>query len=233
MKKKKSWKHILEYELGVLILVAVLLVAWFGPDLYASWQDQSQNGKVVCSSRDEIRFLDTDSLDIAGRMVLLRDATYLNWYENDVYYDGSRMTQEEIEQLLIQRPRSLAEQWVEAGVMPAQFVRQIPRTLQEADVLEEGTSSGIYSVVVDQNVLNVLVLNYVKSADVYGSPSLSGLCWMRTRIFCTMRHSTIRTAGTGWRSGWEEMQMRRMRMARPMPIYCIAIRIRRSYRSIS
>ena len=168
MKKKKSWKHILEYELGVLILVAVLLVAWFGPDLYASWQDQSQNGKVVCSSRDEIRFLDTDSLDIAGRMVLLRDATYLNWYENDVYYDGSRMTQEEIEQLLIQRPRSLAEQWVEAGVMPEQFVRQIPRTLQEADVLEEGTSSGIYSVVVDQNVLNVLVLNYVKSAEVYG-----------------------------------------------------------------
>ena len=77
MKKKKSWKHILEYELGVLILVAVLLVAWFGPDLYAAWQDQSQNGKVVCSSRDEIRFLDTDSLDIAGRMVLLRDATYL------------------------------------------------------------------------------------------------------------------------------------------------------------
>ena len=63
MKKKKSWKHILEYELGVLILVAVLLVAWFGPDFYASWQDQSQNGKVVCSSRDEIRFLDTDSLD--------------------------------------------------------------------------------------------------------------------------------------------------------------------------
>ena len=55
MKKKKSWKHILEYELGVLILVAVLLVAWFGPDLYASRQDQSQNGKVVCSSRDEIR----------------------------------------------------------------------------------------------------------------------------------------------------------------------------------
>lgn len=53
VKKKKSWKHILEYELGVLILVAVLLVAWFGPDLYASWQDQSQNGKVVCSSRDE------------------------------------------------------------------------------------------------------------------------------------------------------------------------------------
>ena len=175
MKKKKSWKHILEYELGVLILVAVLLVAWFGPDLYASWQDQSQNGKVVCSSRDEIRFLDTDSLDIAGRMVLLRDATYRNWYENDVYYDGSRMTQEEIEQLLIQRPRSLAEQWVEAGVMPEQFVRQIPRTLQEADVLEEGTSSGIYSVVVDQNVLNVLVLNYVKSADVYGSPSIVGL----------------------------------------------------------
>ena len=63
MKKKKSWKHILEYELGVLILVAVLLVAWFGPDFYASWQDQSQNGEVVCSSRDEIRFLDTDSLD--------------------------------------------------------------------------------------------------------------------------------------------------------------------------
>ena len=151
MKKKKSWKHILEYELGVLILVAVLLVAWFGPDLYASWQDQSQNGKVVCSSRDEIRFLDTDSLDIAGRMVLLRDATYLNWYENDIYYDGSRMTQEEIEQLLIQRPRSIAEQWVEAGVMPEQLVRQIPRTLQEADVLEAGTSSGIYSVVIDQN----------------------------------------------------------------------------------
>ena len=51
------------------------------------------------------------------------------------------MTQEEIEQLLIQRPRSIAEQWVEAGVMPEQLVRQIPRTLQEADVLEAGTSS--------------------------------------------------------------------------------------------
>lgn len=121
-----------------------------GPDLYASWQDQSQNGKVVCSSRDEIRFLDTDSLDIAGRMVLLRDATYLNWYENDVYYDGSRMTQEEIEQLLIQRPRSLAEQWVEAGVMPEQFVRQNAHLYASGSgVLEEGTSSGIYSVMVD------------------------------------------------------------------------------------
>ena len=175
MKKKKRWKHILEYELGVLALVVVLLIAWFGPDLYASWQDEEQTGKVVCSSRDEIRFLDTDSLDIAGRMLLLRDATYLGWYENDVYYDGNALTQDEIEQLLIQRPRSLARQWVTAGVMPDEFTERIPETISEADVLSDGTSSGIYSVMIDQNVLNVLVLNFVESADAYGSPSIVGL----------------------------------------------------------
>ena len=129
MKKKKRWKHILEYELGVLALVAVLLIAWFGPDLYASWQDQTQEGKVVCSSRDEIRFLDTDSLDIAGRMVLLQDAEHLSWYENDIYYDGNVLTNEEINRLLIQRPRALAAQWVAAGVMPEEFIERIPETL--------------------------------------------------------------------------------------------------------
>ena len=175
MKKKKRWKHILEYELGVLALVAVLLIAWFGPDLYVSWQDEEQTGKVVCSSRDEIRFLDTDSLDIAGRMVLLRDATYLDWYENAAYYDGNALTNEKIEQVLIQRPRTLAGQWVEAGVMPEEFVERIPQTLSEADVLSDGTSSGVYSVMIDQNVLNVLVLNFAESADAYGSPSIVGL----------------------------------------------------------
>ena len=175
MKKKKRWKHILEYELGVLALVAVLLIAWFGPDLYASWQDQTQEGKVVCSSRDEIRFLDTDSLDIAGRMVLLQDAEHLSWYENDIYYDGNVLTNEEINRLLIQRPRALAAQWVAAGVMPEEFIERIPETLSEADVLGDGTSSGIYSVMIDQNVLNVLVLNFVESADTHGSPSVVGL----------------------------------------------------------
>lgn len=175
MKRKKRWKHILEYEFGVLALVVVLLIAWFGPDLYAAWQDEAQAWKVVCSSRDEIRFLDTDSLDIAGRMVLLQDAEYLNWYENDIYYDGNALTQEEIEQLLIQRPRALAKQWVEAGVMPEEFTERIPQTLSEADVLSDGTSSGIYSVMIDQNVLNVLVLNFVESADTYDSPSIIGL----------------------------------------------------------
>lgn len=175
MKRNKRWKHILEYELGVLALAAVLLIAWFGPDLYASWQDKEQTGKVVCSSRDEIRFLDTDSLDIAGRMVLLRDATYLDWYENTAYYDGNALTYEMIEQLLIRRPRSIAKQWVAAGVMPEKFAERIPQTLSEADVLSEGTSSGIYSVMIDQNVLNVLVLNFVEPADGYDSLSVAGL----------------------------------------------------------
>lgn len=154
VKRKRSWKHILEYELGVLVLILVLLIAWFGPDLYASWQDQAIGGQVVCSARDEIRFLDTDSLDIAGRMSLLRDAVHLEWQEND--YPGSMYsTEEEVTDVLLERPRRLVVQWVENGVLPKELEEGIPKSVADAEAHYNSTA-GIFSVVVDQNVLNVV-----------------------------------------------------------------------------
>ena len=75
--------------------------------------------------------------------------------------------------------------------MPEQFVRQIPRTLQEADVLEEGTSSGIYSVVVDQNVLNVVVLNYESLPTIWFAVDCRACagCGQGYSVLCGDRHT--------------------------------------------
>ena len=135
MRRQKRWKTILEYEIGVLLLVAAVLAAWFLPDLYAQLHDSEQFNHPVLSTREAIQFLDVNSLDIAGRMKLLKDETVLqdwNYSELDtLFVDGS-------EEPLLKKAQRLLGEWVDYGILPDEtetLIEQIQEPAQaETDV---------------------------------------------------------------------------------------------------
>ena len=108
MRRQKRWKTILEYEIGVLLLVAAVLAAWFLPDLYTQLHDSEQFNHPILSTREAIQFLDVNSLDIAGRMKLLKDETVLqDWnYSDTLFMDGS-------EETLLKKAERLLGEWVD------------------------------------------------------------------------------------------------------------------------
>lgn len=79
MTEHDIWKTVLAYAAGITILAVCLILALFFPNWYGSWQDEQLIGKVTLESRENIEFLDGDSLDIAGRMKKLGEATSIEW----------------------------------------------------------------------------------------------------------------------------------------------------------
>lgn len=125
MKKQDSWKSVLAYAAGGAGLLLSLLLAFFFPSWYGSWRDAQLLGKVTLESRENIEFLDGDSLDIAGRMEKLGSASMLAWsysYDYDTYYrnydyditEGITLSQRKN----IQRCKNAVDQWENAGLLP-------------------------------------------------------------------------------------------------------------------
>lgn len=129
MRRQKRWKTILEYEIGVLLLVAAVLAAWFLPDLYTQLHDSEQFGHPVLSTREAIQFLDVNSLDIAGRMKLLKDESVLqdwNYSEQDDFFmDGS-------EELFLKKAQRLLSEWVDYDILPKEAETLIERIQEPA-----------------------------------------------------------------------------------------------------
>lgn len=109
--RKKKWKCILEYILGAGSLAAVIAIAWFVPEWYAKWQEQYLLGNVTVSSRGEIQFLDTDSLDVISRLKLMEEADGLKWvgYDN-ISFDVNDK---------IKEYRKIVGEWCRLGLLPA------------------------------------------------------------------------------------------------------------------
>lgn len=113
MAEKKRWKIVLEYGLGILLLAAALAFSLLGPEQYFDWQDRQMMGKATLSGREEIEFLDTESLDIAGRLKLLKEAeTYLPfslpWSEGPLLVSEADLN----------RCRYLLREWCDFGLIP-------------------------------------------------------------------------------------------------------------------
>ena len=111
MGKKRPWKLILEYSLGVLILLLTILLAWFAPDWYNSWKDEGSLGKVTMNTREEIQFLNRDSLDMAGKMQLLAKKSEQEW-EYSTYNVFNPESQ-------VERCAKLVQLWAESGLLPS------------------------------------------------------------------------------------------------------------------
>lgn len=130
MRRQKRWKTILEYEIGVLLLVAAVLAAWFLPDFYTQLHDSEQFNNPVLSTREAIQFLDVDSIDIAGRIKLLKDETVLqdwNYSELDtLFVDGN-------EEPLLKKAQRLLSEWVDYDILPDVTETLIERIQEPAE----------------------------------------------------------------------------------------------------
>ena len=124
MGKKRPWKLILEYSLGVLILLLTILLAWFAPDWYNAWKDEGSLGKVTMNTREEIQFLNRDSLDMAGKMQLLAKKSEQEW-EYSIYNVFNPESQ-------LERCTKLVQLWAESGLLPS--------TLKELSMNYQGYS---------------------------------------------------------------------------------------------
>lgn len=115
--EKRRRKIILEYLAGILALAAAITLAWFVPGWYAGWQDSRSMEQAVVSSREKLRFLDSEALDIASRLKLLEDAenleldfaslVYLVYQEQEFELDG-----------MISKCKKQLERFEECGLIP-------------------------------------------------------------------------------------------------------------------
>ncbi len=109
---KRRFKTILAYTAGILALTAAVAVAWFLPGWYANWQDSELFGRPQVSSRDEIRFLDTDALDAASRLRMLKDFQEIVPASTNSY-DATFQDED------LAVCRTMLKRWEEANLLPA------------------------------------------------------------------------------------------------------------------
>ena len=153
MRRNKRWKTILEYEIGILLLIAAVLAAWFLPDLYTQLRDLEQFQHPVLSKRDAIQFLDMDSLDIAGRIKLLKEVSVFD----DWSYEPSN---DLLMKTYLKKAQRLLEKWVEYEVLPEETETLIKELGEEAELeaveLSNGqTESAMYRLIVGQSVFHI------------------------------------------------------------------------------
>ena len=155
MRERDRWKTVLAYMVGIGVLVLALILAWFLPGWYSQWQDERLMGQVTVSSRENIEFLDSDSLDIAGRLEKLGMASSLSWGSQvdysyfDYGYDGWIS---EGQQSAVSRCKTVISQWWDAGMLPVDCRDWVDE--EHALILME------YVLYVDQNALPVCFMAF-------------------------------------------------------------------------
>lgn len=125
-------------------LAAAVLVAWFWPEWYAARQDEQIEGESVLSVRENIRFLDVDSLDVADRLWILKNRTepWLN--------DTGMMMEYSDEQvdLSMEHWKRMVWKWEENHLIPKgcyalleQFTEETKRALDGNSLESKGLES--------------------------------------------------------------------------------------------
>ena len=112
MKSKYKWKAVLQYVAGGLVLAASVAFAIFFPQWYGKLQDKRTIGQVVLSEREKINFIDTEFLDIEGRMEMLA--------KTESFYFGEENLETFDEAIILKRCQDQIDAWCNAGLLPKQ-----------------------------------------------------------------------------------------------------------------
>lgn len=143
----------IKYIGGVLLLVLAAAAALWFPQWYCDWKDQQLFSQVQLESRENIKFLDTKTLDIAGRIQLLSEAQQMGWFESATEAFGA---EQEVE-VFLERCRKTLEKWEAAGLVPedctswiqdetgeilADFYVSADNTAYEVYIMRFGTETG-------------------------------------------------------------------------------------------
>lgn len=143
------WKTVLQYTVGVLILAVSVALAMLVPGWVANWQENRLLEHVTLKERDSIHFLDVDSLDIEGRLKMLKEAETVQLGEfGTEYYWGT-------EEAIWQRMEQELQEWCKAGLLPQYICDSIQMRYFEYLI------RGSISVYVDQAVLPVYVGHFL------------------------------------------------------------------------
>lgn len=118
MPRRGGWKTVLKYAAGLIALSVSVAAAWFLPGVYAGWQDGRTEGRVVLTPREELQFLDTASLDIAGRLQMLEKTEFFQWEWGFNFIDSESTGGTPGNEETIGRCRSELEKWCRAGLFP-------------------------------------------------------------------------------------------------------------------
>lgn len=165
-RKKGLVKTVLEYSVGVLGLGIALTIAWFFPGWYSRWQDEMYlNGQVTLGSREEIQFLNTDSLDIAGRMKMLEDfaGPQMDWvssgigmysYEDNYLWPDELLLVGESLNNVADRFNRMIEMWQEADLLP--LPNGVKVTAKQ--IFDGKVEVGVYDIYLERSVLPVYIL---------------------------------------------------------------------------
>lgn len=160
MNRKKKRRAVLEYGAGFAALALALALAWFFPGWYGHWQDQRLLGQVNLSSRENIEYIDTASLSMAGKMQRVTEAASYAWTS----LDSPSVFQ-------INQCRNAVEAWCRNGLLPEQCADWI---------LEENLISIDNALVIlygrddlQQGVLPVSVQHYYSPGDGSGFSALT------------------------------------------------------------
>lgn len=155
MAEHHRWKNIIQYTVGILLLVCSIAAAMIVPGWYAEWQDERILDSVTLSNRDNIAFLDVDSLDIEGRLKMLQEAKNMEVGELDSYIYTT-------ESDMWKKLKGLLAEWCSAGILP----EEIGQYMEPKKYFEENMMlwaiNGIY---LDQGVLPVCTLRFFISYD--------------------------------------------------------------------
>ncbi len=151
MPGRGGWKTALKYTVGIAVLAVSVAAAWFLPGLYADWQDARLEGRPVLSHRDSITFLDTASLDSAGRLQILEEQSGIFQWDTAFYNRGVEISDVSSEKML-ERCRDIMGKWCDAGLFPERCLSCIS---QEALFLFEPVS-----VYLDNTALPVCLLHF-------------------------------------------------------------------------
>lgn len=150
MPESKIWKTVLKYVIGVVGLVTALVAAWFAPGWYNEWQDRQLWNQVTLDSRENIQFLDTESLDIAGRIRALGESVNFGWGIS-YYMEGYDSSENEI----MEKTKGKLETWTECGLIPDIY----PAIFKEPDFGEK------FYIELDEGILPVYYLRFLGIND--------------------------------------------------------------------
>lgn len=112
MNKRPGWKTVFAYTAGIVTLTVAVVIAWFLPEWYGQWQDERLMGQVTLSSRENIEFINSDSLDMAGRLQMLGQGKKFYWSDFFGYDIGYE------ENYSVTKCRRILDKWYECGLLP-------------------------------------------------------------------------------------------------------------------
>lgn len=166
MARHDRWKKVTAYVAGIIILTICLILALFFPNWYGQWQDEQLMGTVMLESRENIEFLDGDSLDIAGRMKKIGEAASLKWNfdygydsEESAFYTEDWIFTNIDQRENIQRCKEMVKAWWDAGLFP----KDCSSWIDEEDHLLLYSERTLY---VDDSVLPICFLIFTNEESM-------------------------------------------------------------------